>query len=59
MENGDNVHFKMVNNILRSKLSWFDTNPAARIVYRLTTDQQTVDDGLSGSVINSLELFIC
>ena len=34
MENGDNVHFKMVNNILRSKLSWFETNPAARIVYR-------------------------
>ena len=59
MENGDKVHFSMVNNILRSKLSWFENNPASRIVYRLTTDQNTVDDGLSGSVINSLEFFIC
>jgi ABC-type multidrug transport system fused ATPase/permease subunit len=59
MENGDKVHFSMVNNILRSKLSWFEGNPASRIVYRLTTDQNTVDEGLSGSVINSLELFIC
>jgi ABC-type multidrug transport system fused ATPase/permease subunit len=59
MENGDKVHFSMVNNILRSKISWFEGNPASRIVYRLTTDQNTVDEGLSGSVINSLELFIC
>lgn len=59
MENGDVIYESLVNNILKSKLTWFEKNPSSRIVYRLTNDTKVIDVGLSSSVISSLELIIC
>jgi len=59
MKNGDVIYESLVNNILKSNLSWFEKNPASRIIYRLTNDTKVIDVGLSSSVISSLELFVC
>lgn len=57
--NGDTVHFKMVDNIMRSTLSWFSMNTSNRIIHRFVHDQNNVDDNLSDAVIASLEAIIC
>lgn len=37
------VHKNLLNNVMRSPMSFFDTNPTGRIVNRFTTDLDTVD----------------
>jgi ATP-binding cassette subfamily C (CFTR/MRP) protein 1 len=59
IENGDIIHFKMLDNILRSTCSWFSHNPTGRIINRFTVDQNTVDVVLSMALINSIEFVIC
>ena len=56
--NGDIMHFKMLDNVLKSTMSWFGTNQSSRIVFRFTVDQNTVDQTLKASVITSIECII-
>lgn len=37
------IHKKLLNNVMRSPMSFFDTNPTGRIVNRFTSDLDTVD----------------
>ncbi|XP_071095599.1 multidrug resistance-associated protein 1-like [Haliotis cracherodii] len=43
-----NIHAKMLYNILRSPMSFFDTTPIGRIVNRFSRDVETVDNNLPG-----------
>ncbi|XP_050416423.2 multidrug resistance-associated protein 1 [Patella vulgata] len=40
------LHFRMLANILRSPMSFFDTTPVGRIVNRFSRDVETVDNNL-------------
>ena len=44
------VHNRMLNNILRSPMSFFDTTPLGRIMNRFSEDIYTIDEIIPGSL---------
>jgi len=48
----------MIKQILKAKISYFDSIPSGRIISRFSNDLSNLDIGLSKAVIDSLEV-IC
>jgi len=53
-----NIHESMIKQILKAKISYFDSIPSGRIISRFSNDLSNLDIGLSKAVIDSLEV-IC
>ena len=52
------LHDKMLFNILRSPMSFFDTTPLGRILNRFSKDIYTVDDLIPMSTMSFLFIFL-
>ncbi len=46
------IHKSLLNNVLRSPMSFFDTNPTGRIVNRFTSDLDTMDQMIPFEILD-------
>jgi ATP-binding cassette subfamily C (CFTR/MRP) protein 1 len=51
------LHGKMLSNILRSPMSFFDTTPIGRILNRFSRDIETIDNVLPNLIRSFLNTF--
>lgn len=49
---------KMIQNIIKSSIGFFMETPANRLVYRLSYDQQIIDDKLSSTIQSGMVSFL-
>ena len=49
------MHNNLLNNVMRSPMAFFDTNPSGRIVNRFTSDMDSMDQSIPFSLLDFSE----
>nr|CAD7463304.1 unnamed protein product [Timema tahoe] len=58
MRSSIQLHNTMFENILRSKMRFFDTNPSGRILNRFSKDMGSVDELLPRALIDTIQILL-
>nr|CAD7416156.1 unnamed protein product [Timema poppensis] len=58
MKSSIQLHNTMFENILRSKMRFFDTNPSGRILNRFSKDMGSVDELLPRALIDTIQILL-
>ena len=56
------IHHVLLDGVMHSPMSFFDTNPLGRIINRFSADIDTVDNQIPGQLVSSLlflEYIVC
>ncbi|GLG97904.1 Probable multidrug resistance-associated protein lethal(2)03659 [Gryllus bimaculatus] len=52
------LHERMFLSVLKTRISFFDSNPAGRILNRFTKDMGTVDEVLPRTILNAIQIIM-